>query len=232
MSKKFLIVLLFLVTLIGIQSKAQFHYCSYGEHTMRKESKSIVVHSVNMNAGLYSPKMDYWNDTYLPAFGSSVELGSNLVFGGNITFNVASQFRTRLAVSYWSDLVEEQGVGFNELEVSFTRFSLGFFYVPYFASFGKGFQVYGGLEGFYYDINNRLEMRSAEDVVTSEDHNGHDVSFAPVIGIDKVFGNHLLMGVEFSYMIGEYSQSVVVESQTNKVSIEGPQLTLLVGYRF
>ncbi|MGZ2371943.1 hypothetical protein ACXR6G_19400 [Ancylomarina sp. YFZ004] len=232
MSKNFLIVVLFLLTVVSSQVKAQHSYKPYEEFDSENKEKASVVHSVNLSAGLYSPKMDYWNDTYLPAAGSREELGSNIVIGGNISFIVASEFRARAGVSYWSDKAEEQGLGLNELKVSFTRFSLGAFYAPELVAFGEGFQLYGGLEAFYYDINNTLDMQSENDVMTSEDLNGHDVSFAPVIGIDKVFGEHILIGAEFSYMIGEYTQAEIVDSQTQKVSIAGPQLSLSVGYKF
>ena len=234
MSKKFLIVLLFLLTVVGTQVQAQYAYTPFEEFTKKKKAKTSasLIHSVNLQLGLYSPKMDYWNDTYLPNAGSSEELGSNMLIGGHMTFNLASEFRARAGVSYWSDKVEEKGLGLNEFKLSFTRFSLGAFYAPDFASFGEGFQLYGGFEAFYYDINNSLDMQSEEGNVSSEDMNGHDVSYAPVIGIDKVFGDHLLIGAEFSYMIGKYTQAEIIASQSQKVSIAGPQLSLLVGYKF
>jgi hypothetical protein len=158
-----------------------------------------------------------------------------MVFGGNITFGISSEFRARVGVSYWSDKVKDHGPILELLEISFTRFSLGAFYALEFASFDPGFQLYMGFEGFLYDINNTLDLRTPCDNLISQDMNGHDVSFAPVIGIDKVFGDHILIGAEFSYMIGEYTQDEQAESVEfikNKVSIAGPQLTLSVGYKF
>lgn len=224
MSKKFLIVALFLLTVVSSQLKAEYSYTP--DEVFTKEKEASFVHSINLTVGLYMPKMDSWNDTYFPNVDSSEELGLNMFLGVNIIFSVASEFRVRAGASYWSDRVEDQVLGPDKLMLSLTRYSLGAFYAPKFAtfaSFGESWQMYCGFEGFYYDIDN---------TIITADQNGHDMSFAPVIGIDKVFNDHMLIGAEFSYMIGEYSQEGIVASQIQKVSIAGPQLSLSIGYKF
>ncbi len=210
-------------------------YNPYNRRGLIRKGNVITVHSVNLTGGLYSPEMDYWNLNYLPTVGSDEEFGSSMVLGGNITFGVSSEFRARVGVSYWSDKVKDSGSILQLLKISFTRFSLGAFYAPELASIDPGFHLYVGFEGFFYDINNTLALRTPCDELISQDMNGHDVSFAPVIGIDKVFGDHILIGAEFSYMIGKYiqdEQAEGVELVKNKVSITGPQLSLSVGYKF
>lgn len=224
MSNKFLIVALFFLTVVSTQIKAQDFYAS--NEDCAKKNKAFVVHSVNLTVGAYMPEMDAWNDTYFPNINSSEELGLNLVFGGNIIFGVGSEFRIRAGVSYWSDEVEDKVLGPKKLEISFTRYSLGAFYAPEFArfaSFGESWQMYCGFEAYHYDVDNTI-IRS--------DMNENDISFAPVIGIDKVFNEHMLIGAEFSYMIGNYNQSGIVASQTQEVSISGPQFSLSIGYKF
>jgi hypothetical protein len=229
MLKKIGIALLLIGAGIALQAQT---FNPYSNHIEKNKETVISVHSVNLTAGLYAPEMNFWNENYLPTAGSDDEFGPSMVFGGNITFGILSEFRARVGVSYWSDKVKGGAAGFDELKISFTRFSLGAFYAPEFASFDQGIQLYVGFEAFYYDINNKLDMEPICTMLTSQDMNGHDVSFAPVIGIDKVFGKHILIGAEFTYMIGEYTQAVMVASQTQKVSIAGPQLSLSVGYKF
>jgi len=230
MLRNLLIILLVVFAAIGVEAQS-FNPYGYGRSYHRR-TKSTFVHSVNLTVGMYSPEMDYWNDTYLPREGSSDELGASLLFGGNITFNLSTELRARLGASYWSDDAEKSGVGFKNLKVSFTRLSIGGFYAPKFASFGDGFQLYAGLEGYAYDINNTLDTQSAAGESSSEDQNGHDISFAPVIGIDKIFGDNFIIGVEFGYMFGEYIQAEIEESIRQKVSIAGPQMSFSIGYKF
>lgn len=225
MSKKIVIVLLLLGA--GIASQAQT-FNPYDRHGLLRRGHVITVHSVNLSGGLYSPEMDYWNDYYLPFAGSDDEFGSSMVYGGNITFGISSEYRIRLGLSYWSDKVKGDGAGFDELEVAFTRFSVGALYAPEFFSFG-GFQIYGGVEAYVYDINNELSLSSETG---SEEQNGHDYSFAPVVGLESLVGDHFLIGAELSYMLGVYNQAENIESETNRVSISGPQLTLSLGYKF
>lgn len=230
MSKKILVILLFLGTGIALQAQTFNPYARNGKNVRNKEEVSLV-HSINLTGGLYAPEMDYWNDSYLPLTGTSEEFGSSLVFGGNINFTISSSFRARVGASYWSDKVSGTGTGLSELKVSFTRFSFGGLYVPEFASF-SGFQAYAGAELYLYDINNELEMKSASGATTSESQNGHDFSYAPLIGIERLIGDHFLIGAEFSYILGEYNQAEIVESVKNKVSIAGAQMTLSFGYKF
>ncbi len=205
---------------------------NWANKRFRKRSENTIVHSVNLSVGVYSPKMDYWNDIFLPASGSDGEFKSGLLLGGNITFRIVEEFRARVGATFWSDEVKESGVGFNRLDISFTRFSAGGFYVPKFASFGDGFQGYAGFEMYYYDIKNELDISSDSGILNSGEQNGHDMAFAPVLGLEKVFGENILVGAEFSYVLGKYKQAEVEESTTFDVSVAGPQFTISVGYKF
>ncbi|MDE5417543.1 hypothetical protein L3049_05930 [Labilibaculum sp. DW002] len=228
MSKKIFIILLFLGAGIALQAQT---FNPYTSHSPKVKNKGSIVHSINLTGGLYAPEMDYWNDSYLPSSGNSDEFGSSLVFGGNINFIILPSIRARVGASYWSDKVSGSGAGLSELKVSFTRFSFGGLYTPEFATF-DGFQVYTGVELYLYDINNKVDMKSESGTISSEDQNGHDYSFAPLLGIERLVSDHFLVGAEFSYMIGDYNQGEIVESIKNKVSINGPQLTLSFGYKF
>ena len=211
----------------GIVLQAQTHN-PYDKHGLIKKGHAITVHSVNLAGGLYSPEMDYWNDNYLPSAGSDEEFGGSMFFGGNITFGISSEYRARVGVSYWSDKVTGDGSGFDEFKLSFTRVSIGGLYVPDFASFGD-FQAYAGIEAYVYDINNKILLGADSG---SENQNGQDFSFAPIIGIERLVGDKFLIGAELSYMIGEYNQIEIDATMKNKVSISGPQLTISLGYKF
>lgn len=229
MYKKFLLIVLLVFSAIGAQSQRNLTY--KGRRLLQKSNNSFV-HSVNLSFGIYAPKMDYFNDVFLPISGSNDKLGRNSIIGGNITFKPMPEVRARLSVSYWNDSAKREGIGFNKLSVSFTRFSLGGFYAPEFAFWGNGFQFYMGAEAHYYDINNTLDMYLDNDMYTSEKQNGYDLFLAPLIGLDKIIAQHFLLGVELTYVFGKYTQSETEETTTYEVAVDGPQLTISLGYKF
>jgi len=193
-----------------------------------KAQNKFGVYSVTLTPGWYQPKMDYWNETYLPTLGVAETFGGNISLGGNITFTLPFDLRARVGASYWSDKVNgNDSSTINSLQIAFTRFKVGALYAPAFASFSK-IQPYIGIEGQFYLIKNRLD--NGADTTYQQ---GQDYSFTPVIGIERLVG-HVLIGLEFMYNIGSYTQEVsdgigVIEQ---KISINGPEVVISVGYKF
>jgi hypothetical protein len=186
------------------------------------------VYSVSLTPGWYQPKMDYWNDTYLPTLGVTETFDGNISYGGNITFSLPYNLRARVGAFYWSDKVTgNDSSTINSLQIGFTRFRVGALYAPVYASFSK-FQPYIGIEGQFYLIKNRLD--NGADTTLQQ---GQDYSLSPVIGIERPFG-HVLVGLEFMYNIGSYTQEVSdgIGVTEQKVSIAGPEVAVSVGYRF
>jgi hypothetical protein len=176
------------------------------------------VYSVTLTPGWYQPKMDYWNDTYLPTLGVSEELSGNISYGGNITFALPYNLRARVGASYWSDKVSgNENSTISSLQIGLTRFRLGALYSP--VVLFNGYHPYLGVEGQFYLIKNKLDNGTE-----TTEQQGQDYSFAPVIGIDRSIG-HVVVGVEFMYNDG-----IGVAEQ--KISIAGPEVAVSVGYKF
>ena len=229
MLKKIIILFLLIAATVATQAG---EYSKYRYRLPFRRNEGFLIYSVNLTGGVYKPKLDYFNDIYLPSSGVDETFKSNIFYGGNLSFILNGEYRFRVGLSYWSNKVIGPDEGLNEFKVGFTRMSLGALYAPEFIYFANGIQLYVGFEGYGYQIKNTVNMKSGSGVVTSSDQNGHDLSFAPVIGIERVCGKSLVLGAEFSYMLGSYDQSENVVSQTQKVSINGPQVTLSVGYKF
>ena len=216
-----IISITFLLLLIATTGKAQ-------DEAQNSTSNLISVYSVNLTPGWYQPTMDYWNDTYQPTLGVSDEFSGNITFGGNITFTLPLDLRTRVGASYWSDKVEgNQNSTISSLQIGFTRFRLGAMYAPKSIIF-SGFQPYLGVEGQFYLIKNKLDNGTE-----TTEQQGQDYSFAPLIGIDRSFG-HFIAGLEFMYNIGKYTQDVSdgIGVTEQKISIVGPEVVVSVGYKF
>ncbi len=187
----------------------------------------FAIHSVNFTAGYYSPGMDYWNNTYLPSKGITETFGGNLAVGANITFLLPANFRTRVGASIWSGEVNgTSGSSVDGLKIGLTRFSLGLLYAPESIML-KGFQPYLGIEGQENLIKNTYDING-----TSITQQGHDISFAPVLGLDRSFG-HFNCGLEVKYNLGNYTQEEANEGTLeHKVSINGAEVSLSIGYKF
>lgn len=187
----------------------------------------FAIHSVNFTAGYYSPDMGYWNDTYLPSKGITETFGGNLAVGANITFTLPADFRTRVGASIWTGEVKgTNGSSVDGLKIGLTRFNLGLLYAPE-SIILKGFQPYLGIEGQEYLIKNTYDINGAS--ITQQ---GHDISFAPVLGLDRSFG-HLNCGLEVKYNMGNYTQEEANEGTVeHKVSVNGAEVSLSIGYKF
>jgi hypothetical protein len=211
----------FLLLLIGTIGKAQ-------DESKDPVSNGFRVYCESFSLSWYQPKMDYWNDTYLPTLGVTETFGGNIAIGGNITFALPFDLRTRVGMSYWSEKVKgKNNLTINSLQVGFTRFRLGVLYAPKSVSF-IGFQPYLGIEGQFYLINNKLNNGTE----TSEQQ-GQDYSFVPLIGIDRSFG-HFVVGAEFMYNLGSYIQDISdgIAIKEQKVSLTGQEVAVSVGYKF
>jgi len=187
----------------------------------------FAIYSANFTAGYYSPKMDYWNDTYVTAKGLG-NFGGNMAIGANITFSLPADFRARVGASIWSDEVKgtSSTSTVNGLKIGLTRFNLGLLYAPKSYVF-TSFQPYLGLEVQENLIKNTSTIGSAS--ITQQ---GQSMSFAPILGLDRSFG-HFNCGLELKYNLGNYNQEEAgVQTLVHKVSISGAEVSLMLGYKF
>ena len=189
--------------------------------------KGLPFHSVNLTLGYYSPEMAYWNDTYLPAKGITETFDGNVVFGANLTFLLPADLRARVGGSYWSGKVNGTAASsIDALKIGFTRFNLGLLYAPEKIAFA-GFQPYLGIEGQVNLIKNTYDI---DQTITNR--SGHDMSFAPVLGIDRGFGK-INCAFEVKYLVGNYIQEESAEQLLkHEVSMSGAEISFSIGYRF
>jgi hypothetical protein len=198
------------------------------EEEIKNSSSTFGVYSVSFFSGWYKPKMDYWNDTYLPEQGVTEDFSGNLFWGGNITFTLSDDFRARVGGSYWKDKVKgNENSTINSLEIAFTRFRVGAIYAPQ-NSIIFGFKPYVGAEAQFYIIKNKLNFGAEK---TKQE--GQDYAFVPLAGIERSFG-HIIISGEFLYNLSSYTQDVNTGTSVNeqKISINGPEISVSVGYKF
>ncbi len=193
------------------------------------DKKSFRIENISISSGWYNPNMDYWNNTFFPDNNIDSRFKGNISFGGNIEFSLPANFRVKAGLSYWSTKVEPDMILlFESFKISFTRFTLGCLYIINIEKFPV--KPYIGMQGSLLAINN---VEKINDI--KERQYGQDYSYGPIVGLEKVFSNHILIGAEFQYQFGNYIQeesSFDSETVDHKVSIAGPEFCLKVGYKF
>ncbi|MCK9423101.1 MAG: hypothetical protein M0Q38_10925 [Bacteroidales bacterium] len=217
-----IISITFLLLLIVTTGKAQ-------NNAQTSSSRLFSIYSVSLITSWYKPSMNYWNNTFLPSAGSTDKFNGNLLFGGNITFNLPLHLGARVGVWYWQDKVNGgQDATFNSLRIGFTGFSLGAFY-RYPKPVVYGISPYAGIEGSYFIIQNKYDVDGDVSKMS-----GYDISGMPFIGIERVFFQKLVIGLEYGYVLGRYRQDVETNegSSNPKVSVNGHKMGITVGYKF
>jgi len=216
-----IISLLFLLQCIMPIGKAQ--------ENNQTESNKFSIRSVSFSAGWYKPAMGYWNNTFLPSANSTAQFNGDILYTANINFHLPYNLGARVGAWYWQEkLTGRENASFNSLRVGFTGFSLGVFYrCP--KRIIWGIAPYAGMEGSEIIIQNKYDVAG---IVSKK--RGYDLAGAPFIGIERVFFQKMILGIEYGYMFGGYHQSVETTNGTSHpwISINGSKIGLTVGYKF
>ena len=192
------------------------------------ESKKIGIESISFFAGYYNPEMDFWNDAYLPSVGIEEKFRGNIILGGQLGLQIPYDLIVRAGMSYWKDNIKgNENSGLKKLEISFTNIKLGISYNPEKLIF-SGFQPYAGIDFNYVFITNKTKS-----FIEESKQNGQTYLFSPLIGLNKSLSG-VLIGVEISYDFGNYIQQINNNQsiEENKVSINGVEAILMIGYKF
>jgi hypothetical protein len=220
MKKLILITMLFLL----------FVFTSQAQDSLKGLSSRVLsIHSVSLGISWYNPSMDYWNNTFLPSTNSTTQFNGDILYTANISFHLPYNLGARVGAWYWQEKVTgTANASFNSLRVGFTGFSLGVFY-HYPKPIIWGIVPYAGLEGSEIIIQNKYNVDE-----TISKMRGYNLAGAPFIGIERVFFQKMILGIEYGYMFGGYHQDVETTSGTSHpwISINGSKIGLTVGYKF
>jgi hypothetical protein len=192
-------------------------------------SSRFSISSVSLFAGPYSPSMDFWNDTFFKDANTDDGFQRGILYGCNIAFDLPLNLGARAGIWHWGEQVSGQdGGSFNTLNVNFTGLSLGAFY-KYRKGIYWDMKPYVGVDGSFLMIQDKYNVSGNENKKS-----GYDVVYTPFIGVDRVFNNHIVLGIEFGYFIGSYNQDLLLNSGATsaKISINGAKIQLSVGYKF
>jgi hypothetical protein len=192
------------------------------------QETKFSINNVNLEFGWYFPSMNYWNDVFLPGLLIKKEFNGNINVGGELTFNLPKNFRIASGINYWSDKVTPDNKDpIKQFKISFTRISISVLYP--FEKINFPIKPYLGLQGSFNMINNTIDK--IDEKVKEQ---GQDYSWALRAGVENIFFNNLLTGIEFIYHFGSYMQDIETLTRIveKKVSISGPEISLRIGYKF
>jgi hypothetical protein len=188
----------------------------------------ISLSSISLSTGWYHPSMDYWNNTFLPNANTSDRFNGNMYYSGHITVDFPLNLGMRAGAWYWQEKVSGQnGLAFNSLNVNFTGLSIGAYY-KYKQDLPFKILPYIGIDGNYLMVQDKYDVSG-----TSTKKSGNDLVCAPFIGIEHVFFQKMIIGVEYSIVLGRYLQEVVTAQgiSSPKISVNGSKIGIIVGYK-
>jgi hypothetical protein len=198
-----------------------------GRHK-RSSVDGISLSSFTLSTGYYKPSLEYYNNAFLTQASSTDKFGGNTLISGNISVELPLNLGARAGIWYWGNKVNGSSAStFTSLNVNFTGFSLGAFYT--YPKGLYGINPYIGMEGSYLMVQN---VHTAEGAYNFS--KGNDVVGMPFIGLNKVFYDKLIVGVEYGYYLGRYLQEFDFNSGVtpNSISLDGHKLQFTIGYNF
>jgi opacity protein-like surface antigen len=194
--------------------------------------------SAGASLGWFNPAMSYWNDTYFQDGIWESKFKGALSYSGYLEFNVIRDFRLRASATYWTERVNSGIIkvgavdGTEQLTTSLTFLTIDALYRFNFLSFA-GVSPYAGAGGSYVMVQNkfvRLPQGYDEESYTNQ---GQDMTASVIAGLEKIFVEHLGIGLEFRYTVGNYTQDMKDTKGTvtsHPVSLNGPQVALNLSY--
>lgn len=193
------------------------------------EKSAVSISSVSISAGWYKPSMKYWNNTFLPNANTADRFQGDLLFSGNISLDLPLNLGARAGVWYWNqEVYGKRGGVFNTLNIDFTGFSVGAFY-KYRQGLLWDIRPYVGIDGSCLLIQDTYNV---SEIVNKK--SGNDIVCTPFIGIERVFDNNIVWGIEYGYFLGSYKQDVETSTghSNANISIKGSRIQFTVGYKF
>ena len=228
MKNKIIICVSFLSLLIVTLSAQAQDSTKVSTPDQKMNSGHFSLNNVSLSVGYYNPSMNYFNNTFLPAAQTNDRFGGNVIYGGNISFGLPLNLGVRLSAWYWNNKVSGQNGGaFNSLNVSLTGITLGAFYT--LPRSVLGFKPYIGIDGGTLYIQDKYDAN--ETVIKKS---GNDMIWTPFVGLSHGLGNKIIVGLEYGYVLGHYTQDVTTSSSlvNAKVPIEGHKIQVSIGYKF
>lgn len=186
------------------------------------------IYSFMITGSWYHPGLDFFNEVFLPYCQVPDQFGPNYSVGVNVAYTLPYAFRTRVGISYWKDKVEGTTTSrISSLEVGLMRYKLGLLYAPDKLSY-KNFQLYGGLDGQFFIVKHKMNQNNV-----TENLKGSDYIYTPFAGLEYS-RKHFISSLEFGYNFGAYYQSFCecLGYTRHKVSVDGPEISISVGYKF
>jgi hypothetical protein len=211
-SKLILVVLIFIGTSLQAQNKDGFY-----------------LRSAGLSVGYAMPSMDYWNDSYLPAYGWDDTFNGNLTYGLDLDVHLYEGILFELGASMWNETIKNGDIA--ELKASMTMldFGLGYSFKNLLDSPVYPYASVGMTQLF---INNTMDgLGEISDL--NEERTGQDNSFYIKVGAMYEVVENFGINLEVKQRFGSYVQQSLLTDGTildNDVKINGPQFNL--GFRY
>jgi opacity protein-like surface antigen len=200
-------------------------------HGFGQKKNGIYLRSVGVEAGYLMPKMDYWNDVYLPVNGWDDTFSGNIVYGAEVDVHFYKGIILKLSGSMWNESLENDNVAKIESQMSFIDLELMYSFKQLLSN---DIYPYVGLGSSLVMINNTM-TGLGENTDVEEERTGQDNAWFVNAGIMYEVHKNFGISIDYKHRLGNYSQqSLGAEGNfiENDVSISGPQIGIGVHYLF
>ncbi|MEI6141116.1 MAG: hypothetical protein WCP85_17740 [Mariniphaga sp.] len=188
----------------------------------------IRLSSFTLSTGYYKPALTYYNNAFLLQANATDKFGGGTLISGNISVELPLNLGARAGIWYWGNKVNGSPTStFTSLNVNFTGLSMGLFYT--YPKDLYGIRPYIGMDGSYLMVQNVHYSEGAYNF-----NKGNDFVGMPFVGINRVFYDKLIVGVEYGYYLGRYLQDFDFNAgiTPKSILIDGHKLQFTIGYNF
>lgn len=210
------------------------------EDAVEEKEREFGLHGAGISIGWYNPSNNYWNNTYFSEKKWANSFKGDALYTGFLELNLVKNLRLKGSVSYWTERVKSGVIkvgevnGTEQLTTSLTFISFDVLYQFNFLTF-SGINPYAGAGGNFLLVQNKFLRQPDNNDEENYTNQGQDFLGTITVGLEKVFVQHLGIGVEFRYLFGGYTQEMKDQQgdvSSHAVSLSGPQIGVRLGYIF
>ncbi len=240
--KKLSVIFIFSLLFVLIVTDVEAQRRRYRGYRRGGFSVSQMFHSLNFNAGYYTPSMGYWNqDSYLAEIGKSFNGG--IMFQGGIDLDIYEGFMIGLYGGTYSDRVDvlnnignierEEKIRYRLTPLSLVgkyQFNFGNPRLTYRKRGLAKIHPYFGAGVNMTLITNTLirEFTDPEREDQRSAQNGTTITLSGIVGVRYDLTPYVGIGTEVNYFVGSFDQFVATGSggsEEANISITGPYIS-------
>ena len=196
--------------------------------------------SAGLSMGWYNPSLDYWKDDSL-FMNASYNGAFNVKAFTDIS--LTKTLAVQVGIGYWQQTLEQDINGFGNTKMQIIGYPISA--ALHYSILPFKFSVvtpYVGLGGEFLILQNSMKFEQKND---PDPENGATALANGIIGLDAQLSDQFVVGLEFQYKFGKYTQDFKTEKfnpddpenpevsfVSEDISLNGPRIGITFRYLF